>query len=119
MEGISAMNDIPNNTALRYDNGKPRYDLIPPEAIEALAILYTQGSKKYSERNWEEGMNWCRCFSSMMRHSWKWLRGEDYDYDEKTNTKTHHMISVAWNAFALYTYCVRFIGKDDRPKRYE
>jgi hypothetical protein len=25
------------------------------------------------------------------------------------------MIAVAWNAFAIYTYCVLNIGKDDRP----
>jgi len=96
---------------LRYDADKPRYDLVPPEALDELAMHYAKGAKKYAERNWELGMNWGRCFASLMRHAWKWMRGEEIDEE----TGTHHMISVAWNAFAIYTYWKRGIGKDDRP----
>jgi hypothetical protein len=99
------------NTALRYDAGKPRFDLIPPEALEALAAHYAAGARKYQDRNWEKGMLWCRCFGSLMRHAWAWLRGEDIDAE----TGSHHVIAVAWNAFALYAYSVRSIGEDDRP----
>jgi hypothetical protein len=102
----------------RYDATKlARYDLIPPEALEALAIFYGQaggpvgGPALYPERNWERGMAWCRCFTSLMRHAWKWLRKEDFDQ----KTGAHHMIAVAWNALALYTYYVREIGDDNRP----
>ena len=95
---------------LRKDVGKPRYDLLPPEPLEALAQLYTQGALKYAPRGWEEGMDWGRCFGSLMRHAWKFWRGEDYDPE----TGAHHMIAVAWNAFAIYTYIVRKKGKDDR-----
>lgn len=100
-----------DNAGLRYDEGKPRYDLIPPEALEALAAHYERGARKYAERNWERGMNWCRCFGSLMRHAWAWMRGRDIDPE----TGSHHMIAVAWNAFALYTYSVRAAGVDDRP----
>lgn len=96
--------------SLRKDFGKERFDLLPPEALFALAQLYTRGAAKYAARGWEEGMDWSRCFGSLMRHAWKWLRGEDYDEE----TGAHHMVAVAWNAFALYTYHVRKKGKDDR-----
>lgn len=101
-----------DNGGLRYDTDKARYDLIPPEAIDALAIHYMVGARKYADRNWERGMSWSRCFASLMRHGWKWLWGEDIDPE----TGTHHMIAVAWNAFALYIYHTRNIGIDDRPK---
>lgn len=108
--------DSPNKDTgdhLRKDDGKLRFDLLPPEPIEALVGLYTTGSIKYSPRGWEEGMTWGRCFGALMRHAWKWLRGEDYDPE----TGAHHMIAVMWNAAALYTYHVRKIGTDDRSKR--
>lgn len=96
---------------LRKDNGKPRFDLIPPEVLFALAELYARGAVKYSERGWEEGMSWGRCFASLMRHAWKWMKGEDLDED----TGSHHMINVIFNATALYIYSIRKLGKDDRP----
>ncbi len=108
-------NVVQDNKGLRYDDNKPRYDLIPPEAMDELALLYTIGAKKYAERNWERGMNWGKVFGSLMRHAWKWMRGQEYDEE----TGVHHMIHVAWNAIALYIYYVRKIGLDDRniPRR--
>jgi hypothetical protein len=98
---------------LRFNDGKPRFDLLPPEALEALAAHYGAGAKKYADRNWERGMAWCKCFASMMRHGWAWMRGEDFDPE----TGSHHMVAVAWNAIAIFTYHTRSIGNDDRPLR--
>ena len=95
---------------LRKDAGKSRLDLLPPEAIVALGDLYARGAVKYTPRGWEEGMSWGRCLASLLRHAFKWMRGEDYDEE----TGAHHMIAVMWNAAALYTYHVRKIGTDDR-----
>ena len=95
---------------LRYDDGKPRVDLVPPEVILALAAHYTVGAKKYEEHNWEKGMKWSRCYSSLMRHALAWQAGEDYDQE----TKTHHAVCVAWNALALYWYHIKGVGEDDR-----
>jgi hypothetical protein len=85
----------------RYDVGKPRYDLIPPEVLDQLAMLYTVGADKYEERNWEKGMSWSRVFNPLMRHAWAFWRGETHDPE----TKMNHMIHVAWNALALAHYC--------------
>jgi hypothetical protein len=97
---------------LRYDSGKARYDLIPPEALEDLAKLYTYGAAKYAERNWEKGMSWSRCFGSLMRHAWAFWRGENLDPE----SGIHHMTCAAWNCMALFTYSSRAIGTDDRSK---
>ena len=95
---------------LRYDSNKPRYDLIPPDALDALATLYLEGAKKYDERNWERGMKWGKVFGPLMRHAWAFWRGDRYDKE----TGTHHMISAAWNCIALYVYDKRGLGEDDR-----
>ena len=97
--------------AIKHDAGKPRYDLIPPEALDGLARLYALGAEKYKDRNWEKGMAWSRIFSALMRHAWKWFRGERYDAIDSQ----HHLLSVIWCAVALYTYDMRCVGEDDRP----
>lgn len=102
----------PNNEGLRYNTGKPRFDLLPPDALEDLAQLYTMGAAKYAERNWERGMDWGKCFASLMRHAWAWARGEDTDPE----TGLDHMTHVAWNALALVAYRKRGIGTDNRNK---
>lgn len=95
---------------LRFNEGKPRYDLLPPEALDALAQHMLVGSRKYAERNWERGMSWGHCFAGLMRHAWAFWRGEDYDEE----TGTHHMIAAMWNCMALFTYYQRGIGDDTR-----
>jgi len=106
---------VVDNGGLRDDSGKPRYDLIPPEFMDALAAHYAAGATKYADRNWERGMNYGKCFRALMSHAWKWWSGEEYDVDPKMpNYKAHHMIAVAWNAIACYTYEIRNIGTDDR-----
>lgn len=95
---------------LKFNAGKPRFDLIPPDALRDLAQLYEIGSRKYADRNWEKGMNWGKIQSSLMNHYTKWAKGEDYD-DE---TGIHHMIAVMWNAIALYHYQTKGLGTDDR-----
>jgi hypothetical protein len=98
--------------ALRYDAGKPRYDLIPSDALEELAKVYAHGCKKYAEDNWTKGMDWRRCLGSLLRHAFAWARGEDLDPE----SKLHHMAHVAWNALTLVSYFKRKVGKDDRDK---
>ena len=47
-----------------------RYDLIPPTALEYLALIYGKGSLKYVDRNWEKGYRWGLSFRALMKHAW-------------------------------------------------
>ena len=98
--------------ARKDDSGKLRIDLIPPEAIDALAAVLTSGAVRYGERNWEGGITWGRCFAAMMRHAWAWWRGEGKDPDSGLS----HMAHVLCNAAFLVTFEARMVGTDDRPK---
>ena len=81
------------DAAIREDaSDKGRQDLISPFALTRLGKWYGLGAKKYSDRNWERGMNYSRYTASMFRHLISWMKGmEDED----------HLAAIAWNAFAI------------------
>jgi hypothetical protein len=94
------------------DSGKLRYDLVPVKSLEALVGVYTFGAAKYQDRNWEKGISWCRIFAAIMRHSWAWFKGEDYDPE----SGIHHMAHAAFGCFALIEYSKTKPELDDRVK---
>ena len=110
------------NDAKKEDEDKLRIDLIPAEAIFAIAEIMTYGVKKYEDRNWEKGMKWGRVFSALMRHMWAW-------WGAKTTTKTNFLFgdldietekSHLWHAACCIIFLISFeernIGEDDRVK---
>lgn len=79
------------------DDGKPRYDLIPPMPMRRLAELYARGAVKYGDNNWQladSTIELTRFKASAMRHAYQWLAGES---DED------HAIAVVFNIFAYLT----------------
>lgn len=97
----------------KADEGKPRFGLIPPKFLRALAELFTAGAKKYSDWNWYLGMNYSRVYDAMMRHQNAWWDGEKYDPIDGQ----HHLISAAWCACVLFIYDMtpdKFNKFDDR-----
>ncbi len=99
-----------NQTAARYNEGKIRYELIPAFALEQLALAYTYGAQKYSDDNWRKGFSWRKTIGSLLRHVYKWARGEKLD-DE---SNCHHLAMAAWNAFTLLMFEKSSVGIDDR-----
>lgn len=101
-------------TGLRYNEGKLRYDLFEPHAMEELAKVFTKGAQKYAPRNWEKGMTWSSVLASLERHKEAFKKGEDNDQE----TGLLHMAHVAWNALALVSYYSIYPQGDDRPHAY-
>lgn len=99
---------------LRYNEGKPRFDLIEPAALEMLAKVFSKGAEKYGAHNWLKGMDWSKMDASLQRHLSAWRSGEDKDAE----TGLPHMVHIAWNAMALLSYEIHNIGKDDRVCRF-
>lgn len=97
----------------KKDSGKVRYELLPPELLEAVSEILTFGAKKYDDRNWELGMDWSRVFGALMRHLWAWWNPFTSSVDEETG-KSHLWHAACCIAF-LIAYEARGVGKDDRP----
>ena len=102
------------NKGCKYDEGKLRMDLVPPDVIHAMATVITDGAQKYGERNWEEGMNWSRQYAALMRHMLAWWEGESLDPESHRSHLWHALCCIAF----LVAYEKRDMGTDDRPKKY-
>ena len=74
---------------VKFDQEKARWDLVPFDGFEGTVKALTFGAKKYSDRNWEEGMDYGRVFAAAMRHLTAWWGGETYDPESGLN-HLHH-----------------------------
>ena len=97
---------------LKFDQGKPRYDLIPPEIEEAIAKVLTFGAIKYGDRNWELGMDWGRVYGALRRHMAAWWSGANTDPETGMSHLWHSACCIAF----LVAFEARGKGNDDRPK---
>ena len=72
---------------IKFDDNKPDYSLIPPNALDDAVKVLTIGAKKYDRHNWKKLENIeDRYFAAAQRHLWALKRGETFD-DE---TGIHH-----------------------------
>lgn len=101
------------NVADHFDAGKPRLDLLPSEALEAVAGVLAYGASKYSEFNWRKGMLWRKLLGSTLRHLFQWARGQDLDAESGLN----HLAHASCDALMLLTYVVTVTGEDNRYKK--
>jgi uncharacterized HAD superfamily protein len=106
--------DREESVGLRFNDGKLRYDLQHPKAIEGLVEVLTLGSKKYAPRNWEKGMNWTIVIASLKRHLAAIEKGEDYDEE----TGLLHADHIQCNAHFLSAYYQIAPQFDDRNHQY-
>lgn len=112
---------VDNKTpGIKFDDGKPRLELIAPEWLFAPAIVLTFGAQKYTDRNWEKGMKWSRCFGAMMRHMWAWWGGKGPTTISflfgplDSETGFSHLWHAACCLMFLIAYEERKTGEDDR-----
>jgi len=99
------------SSGLRYNAGKLPLELVPPEALVAIAAVLREGAKKYAERNWEGGMNWEICYGCFQRHAQKWQMGLNLDHETKLPHSWHMLTNLAF----IVAYELRNLGLDNRP----
>lgn len=86
------------STGARRESVSYRYDLIPPEALEVLADVLGEGARKYSPRNWEQGLPVSNCINHMLAHLVEWQKGD---------VSENHISHFLWNAMAAVVMSVR------------
>lgn len=97
---------------VRKDDGKPQMALLCPIALEACAAVLTFGAKKYAAHNWQKGMAWSRVLNSLLRHTFKFMAGEDVDPE----SGLPHVDHILCNALFLSNYYRKQKNYDDRYK---
>jgi len=75
----AALAGKPLSTGLKYDDDKPRTDLLDPQALEGLARVLSFGATKYAAHNWRGGISYSRLIGAALRHIFAILKGEDID----------------------------------------
>lgn len=78
-------------SALKYDQGKPRMDLLDPYAVEQLSHVLTFGAQKYAEHNWRNGLSKTRLIAAALRHIFAYLGGQDTDDETGLSHMAHAM----------------------------
>ena len=97
--------------AMKYDGEKVRLDLLPADPIIDVGKVLTYGAKKYSERNWEKGLAWSRCYGAALRHLLAWHKGEINDPE----TGLNHLAHAACEILFLLEFSRTHPELDDRP----
>ena len=90
--------EVDCSLGLKFDGGKLRYDLIPPEIKLWLAEILTHGAKKYAPDNWKN-VEVNRYIAAMERHMVAWQLGEEYDPDSGYHHLKHILTNAAFIAY--------------------
>jgi hypothetical protein len=126
MGDANTVAEIPK-AAVKFDQGKLKWDLVPWDAIQKLVELYTIGAAKYDDNNWlRGGFRYGRALAAAMRHLMAWwlsklFGGDGLDHDNDVYCQQlglptpSHLTAAMWNIVALLTYELRGLGEDDRP----
>jgi hypothetical protein len=86
------------NDNYKYDDGKLRLDLVPPELIEAVGAVRTYGVKKYGDSDSWKKVKPFRYVAALMRHLCKWLKNP-HGVDEESGLP--HLWHMACNVAFL------------------
>jgi hypothetical protein len=77
--GVTKAHAVKNVAGVKFDTHKPRFDLLPWNALWEVASVMEYGSQKYNDRNWERGMRWGRLTAAAFRHLARWMMREEFD----------------------------------------
>lgn len=102
----------PPTEGVKFDNDKPRTDLLPFDALEDISKVLAYGANKYAPRNWEKGMAWGRLLGAALRHGFRWGMGEDNDPESGLS----HLSHMGCCVLMLSALVKRKVGTDDRFK---
>ena len=85
-------------TGKRYNKGKNRLDLVPPELIEEVGWVLTHGAEKYAPRNWEGGFEDIKkdVYAPLLRHLIAWDKGEEFDKESGLTHLAHAGCNIAF-----------------------
>lgn len=94
---------------MKFDEDKPRFDLIDPWFHEDVAKVLTMGAKKYKANNWKKNKDITRYIAALERHLNAIKKGELKDEESLLQHSAH----IACNAMFLH-YMIKEKENEDR-----
>lgn len=100
---------------LKYDQDKPRMDLLDSDALLGLAKVLTFGAQKYDAHNWRGGIKYSRLIAAIHRHLAAINSGEDIDPESGLPHIDH--LGCCWMFLSYFSKHDKFRESlDDRYK---
>lgn len=96
----------------KYDQEKPRTDLVPSSLVIEVGKVLGFGADKYADENWRSGCDWSRMYGAALRHLLAWHEGEDLDPESGLSHLAHASCCIAF----LIEYQRTSTGTDNRFK---
>lgn len=99
--------DVAPEHAMRFNSGKAQlsYLLTAPEAVAGVCRVFEHGATKYARGNWKKGLPVSALLDSMLRHTLKYVAGQDIDEDcpitGQKGSYLPHVDHILWNALVL------------------
>ena len=90
----------------KFDEAKPRYDLLPPVSLLEIVNAFTHGACKYADNNWWLCTEPQRYIAPLLRHIERYRAGESYDLE----SGCHHLSSAVFCAMVLMEIEMRHLG---------
>ena len=94
----------------RFNEGKPRWSLVPQSALIPMVRVLEFGAKKYGDYNWVKGLSIRETCESLKRHLDAFMEGEDDDPESKLS----HIGHIQCNALFLSWMMENRKDLDDR-----
>ena len=82
------------HSGLKYDDAKPRTDLVSSIAMLEIGKVLAYGVGKYGPNNWRKGIAWGRLIGAVLRHIFAWMRGEDNDQESGLPHLSHALTTL-------------------------
>ena len=96
MDNVNEKQEQKSEPALNYDAGKELLELVPPDAIYAIARAFEDGQKKgYPANNWLKGMSYSRQIGCILRHLFVWILGRQKDPESGLHPLDHAICRLA------------------------
>ena len=94
----------------RYNNGKPKWSLVPQSSLLPMVRVLEFGATKYEPFNWTKGLSITEICESLKRHLDAFMEGEDNDSDSGLS----HIGHIQCNALFLSWMMENRKDLDDR-----
>lgn len=92
---LATMVEATTGVGVKYDNDKPRWDLLCPGLVEEAVDVLTFGAKKYGAWNWQKvSDSENRYFSALIRHIVAYKKGEKIDPESGKSHLAHALCNL-------------------------